>query len=108
MCQGQSSCNKIKTNKEGVVMKIDIQHIAKLARLEIEDDQIPVFEKSMEKILDMIKDIPEAKSTDFGIDIEHPMELREDIPRESLRRDALLANAPKVQAGCVVVPKTVE
>ena len=37
------------------------------------------------------------------------MKLREDVEgTDKLSRNELLANAPKMQAGCVVVPKTVE
>jgi Asp-tRNA(Asn)/Glu-tRNA(Gln) amidotransferase C subunit len=37
------------------------------------------------------------------------MHLREDkLAEDKLSRDVMLKNAPKVVAGCVVVPKTVE
>lgn len=89
-------------------MEIDIKHIAKLARLKIEDERVPKFEKDMQEILDLVEKLPSVSSESFGVDESNPMVLREDIPRESLRRDKFLANAPQTQAGCVVVPKTVE
>ena len=37
------------------------------------------------------------------------MELREDkLADDKLSRDVMLSNAPKVVAGCVVVPKVVD
>ena len=69
-------------------MKIDIAHIAKLSRLHIE---------------------PEKMEDELTLDAEHPMKLREDVAVEhKFRREEMLANAPVVQSGCLVVPKTVE
>lgn len=99
-------------------MSIDVQHLAKLARLRIEDDKLAKFEKDMESIVAMVEQLPEISgenSNAWGLDPEHPMKLRKDIEgttrapgTDKLSRNELLANAPKMQAGCVVVPKTVE
>ena len=44
-----------------------------------------------------------------SLDEENPMTLREDIAvTNKFKREELLSNAPEVQAGCLVVPKTVE
>ena len=85
-------------------MNIDVQHLAKLARLRIEDEKLSKFEKDMESIVSMVEQLPDVTGDASGLDPEHPMKLRED----KLSRAELLANAPKMQAGCVVVPKTVE
>lgn len=90
-------------------MSIDVQHLAKLARLRIEDDQLAKFEKDMESIVSMVEQLPEVSGDASGLDPKHPMKLREDVESvDKLPRSELLANAPKMQAGCVVVPKTVE
>lgn len=90
-------------------MKIDIKHIAKLARLKIEDDKLEKFEKDMETIVNMVDNMPDADGTLSLLDEENPMALREDrAVTGKFRREELLANAPEVQAGCLVVPKTVE
>ncbi len=88
-------------------MKIDIKHIAKLAKLRIEDDEIPKFEKEMENILSMVENLPPLEGS-LTIDENNCMELREDEAAPSLRRDEAIGNAPHKQAGCIVVPKTVE
>ena len=81
-------------------MKIDIAHIAKLSRLHIEPEKMDKFEKDMAAIVDMV---------DRPLDAAHPMKLREDVAVEhKFRREEMLANAPEVQSGCLVVPKTVE
>ncbi len=90
------------------IMAIDIQHIAKLARLRIEDEKLAQFEKDMESIVAMVDRLPDV-SDELTLDASNPMELRPDVAvTKKFTRDALLANAPDVQAGCVVVPKTVE
>ncbi len=90
-------------------MSIDVQHLAKLARLRIEDDKLAKFEKDMESIVSMVEQLPEVSGDARGLDPDHPMKLREDVEgTDKLTRSELLANAPKMQAGCVVVPKTVD
>lgn len=90
-------------------MKIDIKHVAKLARLRIENEKLAKFEKDMETIVDMVDNMPDIDGTLNLLDEENPMDLREDkAVTDKFRREELLANAPEVQAGCLVVPKTVE
>ncbi|MCI7804331.1 MAG: Asp-tRNA(Asn)/Glu-tRNA(Gln) amidotransferase subunit GatC [Oscillospiraceae bacterium] len=90
-------------------MKIDIKHIAKLSRLKIEDDKLEKFEKDMETIVNMVDNMPDVDGPLTLIDEENPMTLREDkAVTDKFKREELLANAPEVQAGCLVVPKTVE
>lgn len=89
-------------------MKIDLERIAQLARLKIEPEKREMFETQMQSIVAMVENLPQMQEDYVGVDPAHPMQLREDTVRPSLRRDALLANAPQTQAGCVVVPKTVE
>lgn len=89
-------------------MSIDIKHIAKLSRLRIEDDKLAKFEKDMEAIVAMVDRLPNIEE-ELCLDASNAMKLREDkaVPNK-FTRDELIANAPKVQAGCLVVPKTVE
>lgn len=90
-------------------MKIDVNHLAKLARLRIPEDKLSKFEQDMESIVAMVEQLPEISGDASGLDPEHPMKLRADVEStEKYPRAELLANAPKMQAGCVVVPKTVE
>lgn len=89
-------------------MSIDIKHIAKLSRLRIEDDKLEKFEKDMESIVGMVENLPDIDD-ELSLDKENAMELREDIAvPNKFTRDELIANAPEVKAGCLVVPKTVE
>ena len=87
---------------------IDIKHIAKLARLKIDDSELERYESEMTDIIKMVEAMPEINE-ELIIDPNNAMHLREDkLSEDKLSRDVMLKNTPKVVAGCVVVPKTVE
>ncbi len=89
-------------------MNIDIKHIAKLARLRIEDDQLDKFESDMENIVGMVEKLPDIQD-EMTLDPDNPMILRKDVAvQDKFTRQELMQNAPQVKAGCLVVPKTVE
>ena len=89
-------------------MNIDIKHIAKLARLRIEDDQLDKFESEMENIVGMVEKLPDIQD-EMTLDPDNPMILRKDVAvQDKFTRQELMQNAPQVKAGCLVVPKTVK
>lgn len=89
-------------------MNIDIKHIAKLARLRIEDDQLDKFETEMQNIVGMVEKLPDIQD-EMTLDPDNPMILRKDVAvQDKFTRQELMQNAPQVKAGCLVVPKTVE
>ena len=89
-------------------MNIDIKHIAKLARLRIEDDQLDKFESEMGNIVGMVEKLPDIQD-EMTLDPDNPMILRKDVAvQDKFTRQELMQNAPQVKAGCLVVPKTVE
>lgn len=89
-------------------MNIDIKHIAKLARLRIEDDQLDKFESEMQNIVGMVEKLPDIQD-EMTLDPDNPMILRKDVAvQDKFTRQELMQNAPQAKAGCLVVPKTVE
>lgn len=89
-------------------MSIDIRHIAKLSRLKIEEEKIEKFEKDMEAIINMVDKLPNLDD-ELTLDVDNAMTFREDVAvQNKFTRNELLQNAPEVQAGCLVVPKTIE
>ena len=89
-------------------MNIDIKHIAKLARLRIEDDQLDKFESEMENIVGMVEKLPDIQD-EMTLDPDNPMILRKDVAvQDKFTRQELMQNAPQVKAGCLVVHKKVE
>lgn len=89
-------------------MDIDIRHIAKLSRLRISEDELSGYEKEMSDIIAMVESMPDIED-ELTVDPDNAMTLRSDeVVSDKIPRDEILKNAPKVVAGCVVVPKTVE
>ena len=90
------------------MMNIDIKKIAKLARIYVDENDAKKFEGQMQEIVNMVENLPDIENEPL-LDPNNPMKLREDKYEEhKFSRQELMQNAPKVKAGCLVVPKTVE
>ncbi len=89
-------------------MDIDIARLASLARLRIEPGDMEKFGSKLRDIVAMVERLPELTEETLALDIQNPMVLRPDEVTPSLRREEILANAPQTEAGCVVVPRTLE
>ncbi len=89
-------------------MDIDVRHIAKLARLHIADEQVEEMTNQMRDMIKSVENLPDLSGDDSILDPDHPMLLRKDIAAQNAKRDDILKNAPQTQAGCVVVPRTVD
>ena len=63
---------------------------------------------SVRQTISMVQQLPDLPDTGALIDPDHPMIFRGDVVEHHYDRKELLANAPQVKAGCVVVPKVVE
>ena len=95
-------------NTNACDVNIDLKHIAKLARLRIDDSELKRYESEMTDIINMVNSLPEINE-ELCLDPDQAMILREDkLSDDKISRDEMLSNAPKVVAGCVVVPKIVD
>lgn len=84
-----------------------VLHVARLARLELSDDEVERMTGELSKILGHIETISEldlegVPPTSHVVDV--PSALRPDEPRPSLPRDVALASAPDVAEGGFRVP----
>ena len=82
-------------------------HVARLARLEIPEDQIEQVQAELGAILDAVGKVSELDLE--GVEpTSHPLDLvnvwGEDEPRPSLSREDALANAPDPADGAFRVP----
>lgn len=89
-------------------MDFDIERIAKLAALQIKEEEKEEIRKKMNAILKMVDHLPVLDQEDNLLKKDECMRLREDVVDSSTPRDELLKNAPELQAGCVVVPKIMD
>jgi aspartyl-tRNA(Asn)/glutamyl-tRNA(Gln) amidotransferase subunit C len=89
-----------------------IASIAQLARLELKETEIPVYQQSLSSILDFVSELNRADTK--GVEpMAHPLSglaqrLRPDAVTEQDAREQYQANAPKVAAGLYLVPKVIE
>lgn len=89
----------------------DIQKIAYLARLGIEESAIPEYAASLTEILSFVEQMDSADTENIQ-PMAHPQDmlqrLREDRVTESDDRELLMQNAPKTEKGLFLVPKVIE
>lgn len=88
-------------------MDMDIKRLAKLARLKFTPEEEEKYAAQMANIVAMVEQLPDLDASGPLIDPDNPMEFRKDEVERKYNRTELIANAPEVQAGCIVVPKTV-
>jgi aspartyl-tRNA(Asn)/glutamyl-tRNA(Gln) amidotransferase subunit C len=90
----------------------DISKIAQLARLELNETEIPLYQQSLSGILDFVGELNRADTR--GVEpMAHPLaglaqRLREDVVTEKDERERYQANASKVEAGLYLVPRVIE
>ena len=89
-------------------MDMDLKRLAKLSRLTFPPEEEARYAAEMERIVEMVAQLPDLDASGPLIDPDAPMEFRKDVVEHNFTRQELLKNAPEVQAGCIVVPKTVE
>jgi len=90
------------------ITKEKVQHIAKLARLSLTDDELTRFTNELSGIINYVEQLQELDTK--GVEpmigaIEQIKPLREDIKEDSQLRDLMLANAPQVEESAVKIPK---
>jgi len=89
----------------------EVEKIAHLARLQIEQKDVAEYASNLSSILDLVEQMNAVDTT--GVEpMAHPLELaqrlREDEVSEENRREDLQAHAPAVQDGLFLVPKVIE
>ncbi|HZT15199.1 MAG TPA: Asp-tRNA(Asn)/Glu-tRNA(Gln) amidotransferase subunit GatC [Gaiellaceae bacterium] len=75
----------------------EVLHVARLARLELSDDEVARFQEQLSAILQAVSKVSELDLSDVP-PTAHPLELEnawaEDEPRPCLPLDDVFANAP--------------
>lgn len=86
----------------------DVRHVARLARLDVTDDEVELFAGQLAAVLEHAEDV-EALDTAGVPPTAHPLPLvnvlREDVAGGSLDRDEVLAMAPAAEDGRFRVPR---
>jgi aspartyl-tRNA(Asn)/glutamyl-tRNA(Gln) amidotransferase subunit C len=90
---------------------LDVRYVANLARIELTDEEVSRFQNQLSNVLEYVEQL---KSIDVsGVDAAahaHPVfnVFREDEPKPSLEKSAVLKNAPHAANGLIMVTKVVE
>lgn len=86
----------------------DVEHVAKLARLELDEDEKAKFARQLGDVLKYVEMMNEVDTTgvepmSHSIDFSNVM--REDVEVYEQTREELMANAPDVEGDFFKVPK---
>ncbi len=89
----------------------EVAKVALLARLRLTPEELDTFTGQLSSIVDYVAQL-QALNTEDVEPLAHGVELqnvfREDVLGESLPRESALANAPKRNADCFLVPVVLE
>jgi aspartyl-tRNA(Asn)/glutamyl-tRNA(Gln) amidotransferase subunit C len=89
----------------------EVRAIARLARLAIDDSDIPGYADHLSRILAFVEQMNAAETNDIE-PLAHPLDLaarlRPDRVTEMNERDLFQARAPQVENGLYLVPKVIE
>ena len=93
------------------ISKEQVKHIAMLARIELNEDEIELYQEQLSKILDYVEKLNEIDTTEIE-PTSHVINLsnvfREDRIKSWLSRDEALKNAPDATDKFFRVPKIIE
>jgi aspartyl-tRNA(Asn)/glutamyl-tRNA(Gln) amidotransferase subunit C len=92
------------------ISKAEVLHVAKLARLNIDEADVDRFADQIGTILDYVDTLNQVDTTGVAA-TSHATAMtnafREDLEREHLDQDTALANAPEKDDGAFAVPKVI-
>lgn len=93
------------------VTEADVQQVAQLAQLEIDNTALADVTERFTRILAMVDDL-NSVDTEGVVPMSNPHDatqrLRPDVVTTDNQRDALLANAPETEDGYFLVPRVID
>jgi aspartyl-tRNA(Asn)/glutamyl-tRNA(Gln) amidotransferase subunit C len=81
----------------------DVRHVASLARVDLDEDQVDEFAAQFADILEYFETLDEVPEVDREADLVNVM--RPDEEREGLSQEEALENAPETEDGYFKGPK---
>ena len=93
------------------VADIDVEYVARLARLSLTDSEIEVFQEQLAEVVDYVRkinqlDLKDIEPTSHGQPVSNVF--REDVVRTGIETDDVMRNAPERIGNQFRVPKIVE
>lgn len=94
-----------------MAVEIDIAHVARLARLDLSEEDLEGYKSQLADILEHAARVQSLEG-DPEVEASHPLRFenayRDDEVRPSLDRDEVLAQAPESKDGYFVAPPAME
>ena len=82
------------------ITRDDVAHVARLARLNVSDEELDMFTGQLAAVLEHAEDVASLDTAGVA-PTAHPLPLRnvlrDDVPRPCLDRDEVLSQAPSVE-----------
>lgn len=93
------------------ITKEQVNHIAHLSRLEIQEDEVDGYIEKLEKVVDLFNelnsvDTENIKPTYHVLDLVNVF--REDVAQEGMNREEVLKNSKETESGQFKVPTIIE
>lgn len=92
-------------------IEIDIAHVARLARLELTEEELEGYKAQLGAILDHAAKVQSLEGEPV-VEASHPLRIvnafRDDVVRPSLDRDEVLAQGPETVDGYFAAPPALE
>ena len=90
-----------------MIDRAQVEHVARLARLELSDEETDAMARELSAVLEHVEkiselDLADVSPTSHVVDVTAP--LREDEPRPCLTPEQALEQAPAIQDGGFLVP----
>ena len=89
----------------------DVERIAHLARLAVDEADIPLYARNLSDILDLVTQMNAVDTTQvepMAHPLDQPQRLRPDEVTEVDQRGKFQAIAPRIEDGLYLVPKVIE
>ena len=88
-----------------------VLHIARLARLKLEENEVEAMTRQLGAIVDYMADLQQVDvqgvEPTAHVQLDR-LQLRDDTPQDSLARQSVMAQAPEAEDGAFVVPPFVD
>ena len=93
------------------ITKEQVNHIAHLSRLEIQEDEVDGYIEKLEKVVDLFNELNSVDTENIE-PTYHVLDLvnvfREDVAQEGMNREEVLKNSKETEAGQFKVPTIIE
>ena len=93
-----------------IVDEDKIKHIAKLSKIELASEEIPVLAKQVEQSLEYVEQLNDVPETIEPLDnlTGNFNKLREDEVVDFSNKEKIISNAPKSKDNFILVPKVLD